>query len=322
MSHGERRFFVIIPVHNRLEPTRYVLSCLQAQQDVALQVYVVDDGSTDGTGPFLEEVERQDSRVHRLVGDGNLWWTGGVHKGIQEVAPLLGAGDVVVLMNNDVHVEADFLANAGGLLARYPQAVLSALAVDAHAKTIGSLGSVMVSWPLALTIQPYYGEPMSVRETMPEVIALDFLGAYGTFFPAEVIRKIGNVNVAKLPHYHADGEFSNRAKRAGFALYVCRDLLLYYDTSTTGSFNSFGKRYRLSEFLRSLTDIRSVNNLRYRWNLAMLCAPWYYAPAYFFSDTLKMLLRSLVMMLGHEQVPKMRRLANRVGASVSGNRQP
>ena len=64
--------------HNRREKTLRALASLREQvlpDGTALQVCLVDDGSTDGTGAAVAE---QFPEVKLLQGDGQLFWAGGM----------------------------------------------------------------------------------------------------------------------------------------------------------------------------------------------------------------------------------------------------
>ncbi|MCG8688965.1 MAG: glycosyltransferase, partial [Desulfobacterales bacterium] len=71
-------------VHNRRDTTLACLKTLFAQQlpqDVELTVYLVDDGSTDGTGAA---VARQYPSVRLIRGNGTLYWNGGMFLALGE----------------------------------------------------------------------------------------------------------------------------------------------------------------------------------------------------------------------------------------------
>ena len=68
----------IITCHNRKEKTLTCLENLMNQEAVGgidLKVYLVDDGSTDGTGDM---VKQSFPHVNMLQGDGTLYWNGGM----------------------------------------------------------------------------------------------------------------------------------------------------------------------------------------------------------------------------------------------------
>ena len=70
MGQGEdsaRKVSVIIPTYNRAELLRACLYSVLGQSHENLEAIVIDDGSTDHTAAFLNEVARTDSRVKVLT---------------------------------------------------------------------------------------------------------------------------------------------------------------------------------------------------------------------------------------------------------------
>jgi GT2 family glycosyltransferase len=65
---------VLLTCHNRRDKTLACLEALLPQND-SLQVYLVDDGSTDGTGAAVQTHYPQ---VKVIPGNGNLFWNGGM----------------------------------------------------------------------------------------------------------------------------------------------------------------------------------------------------------------------------------------------------
>ena len=73
--------YIIIPVHNRKEITLKCLDTLKQNGDLdKYYVIVIDDGSTDGTSEAIQSLYPD---VIILTGDGNLWWTGAIKKGME-----------------------------------------------------------------------------------------------------------------------------------------------------------------------------------------------------------------------------------------------
>lgn len=55
---------VVVPAYNAQETIRRCVESILGQEDVDLELIVVDDGSTDGTGALLDEMAAADSRLH------------------------------------------------------------------------------------------------------------------------------------------------------------------------------------------------------------------------------------------------------------------
>ena len=91
---------IIIPVFNRKNTT---LNCLYQLQNItrkgfAIDIIVIDDGSTDGTSDALRQ-NYPDTIL--LKGGGNLWWSGGVNKGFEYA--LKEKYEFVYTINDDVY---------------------------------------------------------------------------------------------------------------------------------------------------------------------------------------------------------------------------
>jgi len=93
------RIAVLITCHNRREKT---LACLRAlfacvlPSGYAIDVYLVDDGSTDGTG---EQVKSNYPDVNIIQGSGNLYWSGGMRLAWYEAAK--NEHDYYLWLNDD-----------------------------------------------------------------------------------------------------------------------------------------------------------------------------------------------------------------------------
>ena len=97
---------VVIPVHDRLALTRACLASLRAQTFRDFVVYIVDDGSTDGT---FEALRADHPEVIVLRGNGHLWWAGATNRGVGRALREAGPSDYVLTLNNDAVAPADYL---------------------------------------------------------------------------------------------------------------------------------------------------------------------------------------------------------------------
>ena len=69
---------ILMACHNRREKTMACLDALLTSDlvtDTALEVFLIDDGSTDGTSNAVSSLY---PAVHLIAGDGNLYWNGGM----------------------------------------------------------------------------------------------------------------------------------------------------------------------------------------------------------------------------------------------------
>lgn len=102
------RASLIIPSYNgRALLERNLPGVLEATVSAGLspgqcQVIVADDGSDDGTVPWLER--RWGDRLRALPGEGHAGFIGTVNRAVDRAR-----GEAVVLLNNDVEVEPGFL---------------------------------------------------------------------------------------------------------------------------------------------------------------------------------------------------------------------
>lgn len=101
---------VIVPVYN---VARYLPQCLDSilgQDHRALEVIVIDDGSTDGSGAICDEYARRDSRV-RVIHQKNGGAAAAKNAGLR-----VAAGEYVSFVDSDDFLEPDVYGHMLGVL--------------------------------------------------------------------------------------------------------------------------------------------------------------------------------------------------------------
>lgn len=101
---------VIMTCYNRREKTLESLAGLFTQKlppEVILTVYLVDDGSTDGTS---EGVQEQYPNVKLLKGNGSLFWNGGMRCAFAEA--IASDPEFYLWLNDDTVLYPDAIAKA------------------------------------------------------------------------------------------------------------------------------------------------------------------------------------------------------------------
>jgi len=261
--------YIIIPVHNRKAFTRNCLHSLQRQTISGHRIIVVDDGSTDGTGDMLSK-EFPDVIV--LPGNGNLFWTAAINMGIRH-ALMLGAKYVLTL-NNDTIASENFMEQMRFWISVTPDALLGALDIDMK------------------TQRPYYGGEIidwtwsKSRFLLDELKEEDQNGLHevslypgrGLLIPKMVFETIGLFEEKKMPHYLADHDFTQMARRNGFKIYCNYDARLYTYPDEGGD-HKLRKNKSIRKYFLHLFGIHGGGNLKNFTIYSIRNCPKKYLPA-------------------------------------------
>lgn len=203
---------VLMTVHNRKQTT---VRCLQRLvindkckviSDGGLDVFVVDDGSTDGTSEEVEKIggispDRRESRselnagcgewkIHLIPGTGNLYWAKGMRLA-WETAVEQGDYDGYLWLNDDVELAADAL-----------ERLATTLQLQLETPTI------------------IVGECVNAKGEVTYGIKGDLFDGNFVYVPRSVYEKIGMI-CGDYAHAWADSDYALKAKRAGVNVVSC-----------------------------------------------------------------------------------------------------
>lgn len=276
-----RKIYILLPVYNRKEITRRFVSCLKQQTFQNFHLVLIDDGSTDGTADM---VRSEMSNVTVLTGDGGLWWAGGLQLGIDWLKrQQVGDRDVVLLSNDDITFNPDFLQNALRILGYRDGVLLLPKYID---ETTGQVMETGVEADL---------RKLSFRAAT-SADRINCLPTRGLFMTIADLLKIGDFYPRLLPHYMSDYEFTIRAHRKGLQLRSSSEILIRRDDGASG-YRSF-EGMSFARFMRQFFSKKSVDNPVYRTAFIWLTNPF----PYVLVNTLKVwgiALVCILKMLGH-----------------------
>jgi GT2 family glycosyltransferase len=275
--------YVIIPVHNRLSLTIKCIFSLRIQKiKEKLNIIVVDDGSVDGTSEYLK---KNLPEVKVLKGDGNLFWTGAVCFALDHVLKIGKKDDWVLLVNNDVEMDANCLANMIRVAKDKKRlALIGAITIKAQDRdTIIKSGTIVESWFFNKTKHIYKGLKLSAIKNKNDPIQVDFITGRCLLHPIEIFSKVGSYCKEYLPHYCGDDEFSIRIKKYGYSNFVCMTSIVYLEPNIINN----KRQLSVKHFLETLFSIRSSSNIINKFFLTIKIVPFYAKPTFFAIGVIK-----------------------------------
>ena len=256
------KVFVLIPTRNRKELLSKCLDSLLHQTYKNVEIIVIDDGSTDGTKEMLKKKE-----ITILEGDGSLWWTGAMRKGVEYLTTKFKKGDFVLIQNDDTYMKSKFLVELVEASEKNDRMILGTpvreldsqkLLYNSHRVVKGSFRPV-------------------VADDIGDIIRTDTLSGRGVLIPVEVFGKVKNFSKV-FPHYAADYDFFCRTLKYEFRLGVYSKV----ETFSTNIKPNLAKRIKAQkrinfrDFLQLYFSRRSSNNLWSSIMITLLYVPWKY----------------------------------------------
>jgi GT2 family glycosyltransferase len=248
--------FILIPVHNRRDITLGGLRTLYADATIqtwpGLHVVVIDDGSTDNTATALQD---EFPLVTILTGDGNLWWTGAMCKGM-EYAHRNGC-DAVFWLNDDCPPSPGSLAKMYEASQNQGDAVIGAACYIAETNVLQPTGA--------------QGRTRIAART-GDLLPVDEMSGHCVYIPRAIMDAIGFPDAHRFPHYHGDSSYILRATRAGFRAYLLGDAQVSHPDTIKANLEDF-------------TDFKKYSPSQTFGQIFLSRRSLYYWPTQFFYNT-------------------------------------
>ena len=241
MNCGQKiRLAVLMTSFNRRSMTLETLDSLFGQKHIEnldMTVYLVDDDSSDGTGPA---VVQRFPQVTLLQGNGSLFWNGGMRKAF---ATALAAGfDGYIWLNDDTRLEENALHRL----------VACVMAIGEPTIVVGSIRDLY-------TGERSYGGVQKRRsglrlDFVPQLpdrsraVRCDTMNGNFTFIPAAVASRLGNLDDG-FQHQLGDFDYGLRATKAGIPIFIAPGYFGYCsDNPSSGTWRdstlSLNQRWR------------------------------------------------------------------------------
>lgn len=252
---------VVILSWNQYEDSSECLASLRRVESPRFRIFLVDNGSTDGSP---DKLEREFPDPIFIRNRENLGYVGGNNVGIS--AALNAGADYILLLNNDTVVHPGFLSE-----------LLSAARNNLKAGIIGArvvyYDNPNLLWALGGSLQQPFGRIKMFGRDKPsedrrwDNEQFDHVPGAAMLVRAEVFRQIGMLDPDFFLNWE-DAEFCLRAKKAGWRIIVAPAALVRHKVSraTAGKLATyFGQRNRLLFARKQLPP----------WQFAILIVPFH-----------------------------------------------
>ena len=225
---------VLLTCHNRRAKTEKCLQSLKTalcfykggvEDGLCIEIFLTDDGCTDGTDESAREVFPNPEQLHIIHGNGNLFWAGGMRLCWLEALKRHNEWDYYLLLNDDVllleNVFAElFNAEQFALKKCGKEGLVSGITCakdDPTKLTYG--GEVWVNRFFAKTrrLKPN-GEPQLCDLTNANILLV----------PSHIVSHIG-IFYGGYQHGQADYDYSSLTRKAGYPVVLTAKFCGYCD---------------------------------------------------------------------------------------------
>ena len=252
MTTTTKSIATIITCHNRKEKTLNCLANLHNQDnisDVEMNIYLVDDGSIDGTG---EAVKEKFPQVNIFKCDGTLYWNGGMRLAFFEA--MKSDYDYYLWLNNDTYL----IDNALKLLFETStnrkeksnkDVIITGTIKDIDTGQVNYGGRKQKS-----KLQPL---KFILLDSQTETQPCDTFNGNVVLIPRVVTKKIGNISLEYKRQHSGDFDYGLRAKYAGFESWVAPGIIGECQSNTYKG-TIFDKSLSLADRIKQMKSPKGV----------------------------------------------------------------
>lgn len=246
---------IVVPVFNQIDLIIRFVESLREQDYPNFTLIVVDDASSDGT---YEVLTKEYPEVTTIKGSGNLWWSGGTNKGIKRA--IKAGADYILTINHDVTIGKDYVSSLVMFANEHPHALVGSMVVNRQKPD--------TVWFFGAAYSMRTGENSHVLGRVGDFKKprkSTWLTGMGVLVPITAFSDIGFYDEKNFPLYFGDADFSERARRAGYDLWVNPRSIVYGDINE----NWIGRNVRRPK-LRFIYDFFTLINSPFQWKTRRL----------------------------------------------------
>ena len=183
------------------------------------ELIVLDNGSTDGTVEYLNEVnERKDPRVKIIINPENSGFAGGNNIAIDQAT-----GEFIMLLNNDTVITKGWLTNAVKHMENDPKCGMC----GAVTNSIGNEAMIGVNYKNLKELASFAFQYTRIHnnETYTNV---DRLAMFCTLIRKDIMDKYGKLDANYQVGMFEDDDYAQVVKSAGYKLIIAEDVFVHH----------------------------------------------------------------------------------------------
>lgn len=256
--------YIVVPTFNQKDLVLRFVESLHEQRYPNFQLVIIDDNSQDGTQAALADKPE----VVVLPGDGNLWWSGATNLGVRYAQK--HKADFVLTINHDVTLKDDYITTLVDCAEAYPEALIGSMVLDRQNKS--------EVWFCGGTYNKLTGLNEHVTGGASEFKTPQrstWLTGMGVLIPIAAFDKVGYYDEKNFPLYFGDADFSERARRSGYDLWVNSSSRVYADIHE----NWVGRNLKHPK-VRFIYDLFTLINSPFQWRTRRLFYKLYWPGNY------------------------------------------
>lgn len=209
---------VLLTCHNRKALTLRCLDRLMTQDHYRQEnVFLVDDGSTDGTGDAVRQLL---PAANVIQGSGNLFWNGGMRLAWDSAKASGRQFDFYLWLNDDVELEpgalAQLVTDADRMVPRGGPVIVAGATFEPGTGVLTYGGHHCKNPARPLRLQPIapIGEPAPIDSVSGNIVLVSRTAE----------EQLGNM-LADFEHIYGDLDYGYRARKAGIPMYLASRML-------------------------------------------------------------------------------------------------